>query len=147
MTTPDATGTGVRNTTRTSGGFVATEFVAGVALLLVPVLMLVAALPTWVERRHAATVAAREAARAATETFPADAARGRAVAEVVAANYGIDPDDVTVEVDSADVRGGQVVARVTVALPALAVPFGGGVGQWHLTTTYALRVDDYRSRT
>lgn len=147
MTGAATTGVDARGGPRRDHGFVATEFVAGVALLLVPVLMLVAALPTWVERRHAATVAAREAARAATETFPADAARGRAVAELVAANYGVDPDDVTVQIDSADVRGGQVVARVTVVMPALAVPFGGGVGEWHLTTTYALRVDDYRART
>src|SRR4051812_26146920 len=43
-------------------GFVAIEWVAAVAMLLLPAVVLVGALPTWAERRHAATVAARGAA-------------------------------------------------------------------------------------
>ena len=45
---------GVRRSER---GFVAIEFALAVGLLLLPVVMLVAALPSWVEREHAATVA------------------------------------------------------------------------------------------
>jgi len=128
-------------------GFVAIEFVVAVAMLLVPVVMLVAAVPTWVERRHAATVAAREAARAASESFPADLAGGAEIATVVAGNYGVGPDEIEVHIVTDGTRGGQVTAFVTVTLPALAVPFGGGIGEWHVTTSYALRTDDYRSRT
>ena len=52
-------------------GFVAIEWVAAVAMLLLPVVVLVATLPTWAERRHAATVAAREAARDLQQHWPA----------------------------------------------------------------------------
>jgi hypothetical protein len=130
-----------------AGGFVATEFVVGIALLLVPVTLLAASIPTWVERRHAATVAARDATVLAAETFPAGRDTGAAVAEIVAANYGIHPDDITVRLFDDGTRGGQVRAVVTIAMPALTVPLIGSVGRWTLTTTYALRIDDYRGRT
>ena len=48
---------------RSQQGLVAIEWVAALALLLLPIVVLVATLPEWAERRHAATVAAREATR------------------------------------------------------------------------------------
>ena len=39
-------------------GFIAIEWVAAIAMLLLPAVVLVATLPTWAERRHAASVAA-----------------------------------------------------------------------------------------
>ena len=130
-----------------SSGFVATEFVVGIALLLVPITLLVASTPTWIERRHAATITAREAANLAAETFPADTGSGAAVGEIIAANYGIDPDDITVRVFDDGTRGGQVRAVVTIRMPALTIPLIGRVGSWTLATTHAVRIDDYRSRT
>jgi Flp pilus assembly protein TadG len=132
---------------RRERGFVAIEFVLAAALLLLPVVMLVAATPRWVERRHAATVAAREAARVAAESFPADERAGEQAAVAVAANYGVAPSEIDVHVVAEAVRGGQVRATVTVRLPALAIPFGGGIGAWHLTTSHSVRIDDYRSLT
>jgi|CXWL01.1.fsa_nt_gi Tfp pilus assembly protein PilE len=132
---------------RRERGFVAIEFVVAVAMLLIPVMMLVAAIPQWVERRHVATVAAREAAAYASESFPVNAVGAADVATVVAANYGIPQSDIDVRVIDEDVRGGQVKARVTILMPALVIPFVGRVGRWHYTTDYSVRIDDYRSRT
>src|SRR5262245_51454843 len=61
-----------------TAGFVAAEWVISLALLLLPVVMIVGSLPSWVERRHAATVAAREAATLITRDVP-DVDAGRAV--------------------------------------------------------------------
>jgi hypothetical protein len=129
------------------GAFVAIEFVAGVAFLLLPVLLLVTALPRWSERQHAAVVAAREAVRVAIAQWPNDASRAaNATAREVASNYGVPTSDLSVSLASDDARGGQVRATVTIVMPALVVPLMGRVGSFHWTTSYALRVDDYRSR-
>ena len=53
-------------------GFVAIELVLAIGLLLFPVVLLVASLPQWSERQHAAIVAAREAARVAAQEWPVD---------------------------------------------------------------------------
>jgi hypothetical protein len=127
--------------------FVAIEFVAGVAFLLLPVLLLVTALPRWSERQHAAVVAAREAARVAIAQWPNDASRAAdAAAREVASNYGVPTSDLSVSLASDDARGGQVRATVTIVMPALVVPLMGRVSSFRWTTSYALRVDDYRSR-
>lgn len=132
---------------RSESGFVATEFVVAVALLLIPTLLLVASSPQWIERRHVATVVAREAATVASESFPSDTAAAEAVAVVVAANYGVAPEDVSVRVVDDARRGGQVRAEVTITMPAIVVPFVGQVGRWRYTTEYTVRIDDFRSRT
>ncbi len=128
-------------------GFVAIEFVLAVGLLLFPVVMLVAALPTWVEREHAAAVAASEAATVAVRAYPAD---GRDAAVVAAAgaiaDYGIDASDVDVTFDRDDnTRGGTISARVTIRMPALVVPGVGTVGGFHTSVVRSRRIDDYRS--
>jgi hypothetical protein len=128
-------------------GFVAVELVAAVALLLVPTVVLVASIPVWSERRHAATVVARETARTAAAGWPAT--DGGAVDRVVASvadDYGVPEGDLAVGVAVDDNRGGQAVARVTVVMPALHLPLIGDAGAWSWTTTYAVRIDDYRSR-
>ena len=81
-------------------GFVAIELVLAIGLLLFPVVLLVASLPQWSERQHAAIVAAREAARVAAQEWPADGGvDAERVAREVATTYGIAPGDlVTVTV-------------------------------------------------
>ncbi len=46
-----------------AGGFVASEFVLGVCVILVPVTLIVLVLPTWSERQAMAQQAANESAR------------------------------------------------------------------------------------
>ena len=129
-------------------GFIAVEWVAAVTMLLLPAVVLVATLPTWAERRHAATVAAREAARDLEHDWPvADVAQAELVGKYVAANHGIDPSDVSVRVlDAGANPGDQIRVEVRVRMPAIAVPGLAPVGGWNYTAIATLRVDDYRSR-
>jgi hypothetical protein len=123
------------------------ELAAALAVLLVPVLLLVAVLPRWVETRDATVVAAREAARGAALAYPADGAEAAAAAVAeVAARHGLAPDRLRLELDAPARRGGTVVATVTVRVPALAVPGVGLLGAWEVSVTSTRRIDDHRSR-
>src|SRR5207248_6960068 len=71
-----------------NAGFVAIEWVTAVTLLLMPAVVLGGSLPRWAERRHAATVAAREAVRELEREWPnLDAASAELVARYVAADH------------------------------------------------------------
>jgi hypothetical protein len=133
---------------RNDGGFVAIEWVAAIAMLLLPAVVLVATLPTWAERRHAATVAAREAARDLQQHWPAGrVAEAELVAKYVAADHGIAPSEVSVRVlDGGTNPGDQIRVEVGVSMPAIAVPGVTRVGAWTYSAIASLRVDDYRSR-
>jgi hypothetical protein len=136
-----------RHARHEAGGFVAIELVLSIGLLLFPVVMLVASLPQWSERQHAAIVAAREAARVAGQVWPADGeADAERVAREVVTTYGIPAADVTITVSPPPARGGLVTATVTVRMPALAVPLLASVGAWSWTARESFRIDDYRSR-
>jgi hypothetical protein len=136
-----------RGVQRRERGFVAIEWVAAVAMLLLPAVALVATLPTWAERRHGATVAAREAARELDREWPAgDPAAAALVAKYVAADHGIAPADLDVRVVSTGlVPGDEIRVEVRVWMPALAVP-GASAAGWTYTAVASLRVGDYRSR-
>ena len=127
---------------RRDDGFVAIEWVLAIATLLLPVVALVATLPHWAERRHTATVAAREAATALAQSLSVDSAQRRADAILV--NHGIDADDVDVVITGDRVRRGYVEIAVKVSMPALALP---GLDQitWSYTARQHQRIDDYRS--
>jgi len=135
-------------TRRRDDGFVAIEWVAAVAMLLLPAVVLVATLPTWAERRHAATVAAREAARKLQQHWPAgDQSAAELVARYVAADHGITAREVSVRVLTMGAGpGDQIRVEVRVAMPAIALPGLERVGAWTYSTVASLRVDDYRSR-
>ena len=118
------------------------------AMLLFPVVLLVASLPQWSERQHAALVAAREAARVAAPEWPADGGvDAERVAREVATTYGIAPGDLVITVSPPPERGGLLTATVTVRMPALAVPFLARAGAWSWTARESVRIDDYRSLT
>ena len=131
---------------RSERGFVAIEWVAAIAFLLLPVVVLVATLPIWAERRHAATVAAREAAAAAVLRAQVDPAAARQVAVGVAHNYGIAPGDVDVRVRAGAGRGDYVTVEVRIRMPAVAVAGVVQAAAWTYTATQHRRLDDYRSR-
>ncbi|MGH9164280.1 MAG: pilus assembly protein [Acidimicrobiales bacterium] len=108
----------------TQRGSAAIELALAIGLLLLPVALLVITLPTWPERQTVARAAAAEASRAvvlaASWTEGADDAEA-AVAQA-AANHGLDPADVTLELAGGLERGASVTARVTVEMPALVLP-------------------------
>jgi hypothetical protein len=112
-------------------------------LLLLPIVVLVATLPVWAERKHAGVVAAREAAQVLVNAWPAvHRDRAVAVAQQVAADHGVD--NVTVLVRAGD-RGGTVEVDVVVVMPAISVA-GMRAGEWRYTARTSRHVDDYRSR-
>jgi hypothetical protein len=133
---------------RRYAGFVAIEWVAAVTLLLLPAVVLGGSLPRWAERRHAATVAAREAVRELVREWPnVDAARAELVARYVAADHGVDPSEVTVRVDAPGTNlGDQLRVAVSVRVPAIAVPGLARATSWTYTASASARIDDYRSR-
>jgi hypothetical protein len=127
-------------------GFVATEWVAAIGLLLLPMVVLAATLPSWAERSHTATVAAREAARTVVDEWPRPAAAdARRAAEDVGRDHGVDPDDLEVRVSPAVARrGSDVRVDVWVRMPAISVA-GIEAGAWQYHAVAIRRIDDYRS--
>lgn len=125
------------------------ETLLAIALLLIPMGLLVAVLPTWVEYQHAARTAAREATRVAAH---ADGANGASDAGVAAAmqvlgNHGVPSGQVaavSVRTDGME-RGGHVTADVTVDVPVHRVPFLAPLGGFTWTGSHTERVDDFRS--
>jgi hypothetical protein len=128
-------------------GFVAIEWVAAIALLLLPMVVLVATLPGWAERRNAATVAAREAANELAAAWPSGTASiAQLVATDIAADHGVDAAEVVVRVPSVgEARGDYVEVDVDVLMPAVGVG-RMAFGSWRYTAKAVRRIDDYRSR-
>ncbi len=133
---------------RGAAGSAAVECSAGIALLLLPVVLLVALVPTWAERQGLARVAARDAARGVALVGWCD----RAGADAVVADHTGDlpADAARLDLDCTPgaplARGGAVTARVTVAMPALVVPALGVGPGWQWTAVHRHPVDPYGSR-
>ena len=128
-------------------GFAAIELTLSVAVLVIPVLLLVATLPTWVERRHVGVLAATEAARAAARAYPdTSGATAHAVVAEVGARGGLDPGDLRLDLDIDARRGGTIVATVTVRMPAVVVPALGTLDAWEVRVVATRRIEDHRSR-
>jgi len=116
-------------------------------LLLVPAALLVLTVATWFERAAAARTAADEAARTVvlSDSWDQGAADAQAVVDEIAANYDLDPGDLTLQLDGDLTRGGTVTAHVTVHVPAAAIPLLGGIGNFDRTVSHTEQVDQYRS--
>jgi hypothetical protein len=122
---------------------VSTEFVAGAALLLLPVALLVALLPRWSEARLDAITAADQGARAAAVAVATGGAAVPAAEHAAAAVLeprGRPVSDIAVRVD-----GSEVIVDLTVRMPALPLPWGD-VGAFDWTATRTHPVDPYRSK-
>ena len=134
---------------RSDAGFVATELVVGVAVLVLPVALLVLTFPRGSERQSTARVIAREVARRSARDAVCDRTDARVVAATMARNLGVPPAELAIELDCADgsglAPGSDVEARVTVAMPAVEVPAVGAVGVWRWTARHREPVDRYAS--
>jgi hypothetical protein len=126
-------------------GYVSLEFALGLALLVLPVALLVLALPTWFARQELGRLAAQQAAREAV--ISESPGRGEQAAAEIAANGGLAPGRVTVRYagSSSFAPGGLVTVAVTVPIPAAVIPGIGTVGSFSWTATFSERVDQYRS--
>lgn len=124
-------------------GFATLEFTAGVALLMIPVLLIVTLLPTWSEGHQAATTAADVGARAAATAVanrgdPVTAAT--AAADVVLAARGV-----TGEVTVDEATSERVVVSVSVALSAIPIPGQADAGAFATTARAVALVDPFRA--
>lgn len=121
------------------------ELALGVGVLVVPIVLLLAALPPLIEYRSVARLAAAEAARivATGDGSAATAAAARATAEAMAGDLAT-----TVSFCGGTcsvVRGAVVEVTVTLDAPAAAVPLVGEIGAVRVSASHRERVDDYRS--
>ena len=130
-------------------GYVAGELAIGIGLLVFPVTLLVLTLPTWSERQTTARSVAREVARVVAVAGVCDRQRAIETGHEMARNLGLPPADLDVHLDCAPgarlVRGENVRASVTVAVPAVDVPGIGSVGAWRWTAHHTEPIDQYRS--
>lgn len=128
-------------------GAAAIEMPLAVGLLLLPISMIVMLIPQWPERQTVASAAAKDAATIyANASDPASGA-AEAIASVAqaAANYGLPPGALTVQLGGEWCRACTVTATVTVDIPAINVPFAGTVRSFTWSATSSARLDDYRS--
>lgn len=129
------------------GGFVAVEWIAAMAFLLIPVVMIGAGVSRWPERQQVARASAAEAARAAVlSDTQADAiVAARRTADEVADNYGVPRDQFTVSVDAPVWDWGQdVTVTVRMTMPALDIPGAGSWGATDWSVSVTQRIEDYR---
>lgn len=129
-------------------GFVVAEWAIGVVVLVVPVLLLLAVLPSWAAQREAAGAAAREAARIAAawpEEGPAVAVEG---ARALLAGRGVDATDaqIAVTMPPGDQRAGTVTAAVRLAGRSTTVPLFGVVTGPAASAVHVHPLDPHRSR-
>lgn len=116
-------------------------------LFLIAAVLLVLTTASWFQRKTAASAAADEAARTLVlaDTWEQGAADAQAVVDEIAANYDLNPGDLSLELEGDLTRGGTVTARVTVNVPVAAIPLVGGIGGFDRTASHTEQVDQYRS--
>ncbi len=117
-----------------------------ICLFVIPVLIMVLSFPTWIERQNDATDAARTAARTlvTANTWTQGVTDANTAVADIAANNGLDPNQITTNYTGTLQPGGNVTASVTVVIPTTVIPGLGTVGQRRWTATATARVDDYR---
>lgn len=127
-------------------GSAAIELPLAIGLLLLPVALLVITIPAWPERQTVARAAAAEASRAVVlaGSWPEGADEARAVVAQTAANHGLEPGALSLQLTGSLERGASVTARVTVEMPALALPGLAAVSRWAWSTSHTEHVDDFR---
>lgn len=131
------------------GGFAALSLMLGLAVVVLPVLVVVLSLPVWLERAAAAQDAARLAARQLASN--GSWARGSSCAQTVVGELaqaeGWGPGTYFLAMSGSVVPGGTVVASVYVAMPLAALPGLGELGDVTYRAVSVDHVDSYRSGT
>jgi hypothetical protein len=138
------------------------EFALAIGFLLIPMAVLVMSIAPWIERQSMARVAAGEAARVLVLSPGAspDEEAAAALALRVAANHGIDPEEVSVffcapgeasegvkETSHCPplARGTLVAVEVRVRVPAATVLGVGTFGEGTVSSRVTEQVDLFRS--
>jgi hypothetical protein len=138
-------------------GSVPIEFALAVSVLLIPMVVLVALAPRWVEHRAGARVAAAEVARLVVtgDGSASTELRAASLGREIASNYGLSEVRVSLcptgafdEASSCGRLGRGEVAevRVSVLTPAVDFPLLRSFGAVWITVSHSEQVDLYRSR-
>lgn len=145
---------------RNEDGFVIPEWLLGIAVVIMPVIVIVASIAPWYQRANMATLMAQEAARAMVlaDDWQSGVAEAVNVAEEIAANHGFDsgawcvspaPGCVSIlfvgNTPGVLQRGTEISISVEVPIPGVVVPGIGEIAEFQWTQTHTERVDDYRS--
>lgn len=124
-------------------GTAAMELPLLIALVLIPLGLLVITVPTWIERQHAARVAASEAGRAIVTSASDDPfADADAVVAAVALGHGLPAGALELEVGSVLARGVPVTVEVTVEIPAVRLPGLSSLAPVRWTASHTERYPD-----
>ena len=137
----------LRTLTPDEAGFAPLTMMLGVTLVVIPVLLLVLTIPTWLERSVDARDAAANAARAlaTANTWAAGtAAANQTVTELITGD-GLNPSDVEVSYAGSLNPGATVTATVTVEIPAGVIPGLGHYGTVHYRATSTQHIDSFRA--
>lgn len=141
-------------------GFIVPEWLIGIALIIMPVIVIVASIAPWYQRANMATLIAQEAARTMVlaDNWESGEIEARAVALEIAANHGFpggawcaSPASGCVSIVFGGTtpgvlqRGTEISIQVEVPIPGVVVPGIGDVAEFQWTQTHTERVDDYRS--
>ncbi|MGB2757713.1 MAG: hypothetical protein WBD02_08630 [Acidimicrobiia bacterium] len=131
------------------GGFVAIEFVAGIALLIVPMVMIVSTLSTWFESRQSAEVIARQLAQAVADSPLGCSLSASDVhtiyygAILLGSERGVPASAIHVDVNQPQ-RGASAHVKVGIDVPAAQIPFAGDIGSFRISMEAQAPVDQYR---
>ncbi|NND01603.1 MAG: hypothetical protein HKN91_02350 [Acidimicrobiia bacterium] len=141
-------------------GFVVPEWLVGITLILMPMIVLVASIAPWYQRANMATLMAQEAARTMVlaDSWEDGEADARQIALEIATNHGLGADEwcpapgpgcVAIVFDGTTPgllqRGTEISVSVEVPIPGVVVPGFGSVAEFQWSQSHVERVDDYRS--
>jgi hypothetical protein len=128
-------------------GFAATELVLGIGVLLLPVALVVLAIPTWAERQTTARAIVREVGRFVAASGVCDVSGAEAITATMSGNLGLPPGGARVELTCRSGAllepGSDLTVMVTIRMPAVHLIGVGDVGEWEWTARHRQPVDLY----
>lgn len=141
-------------------GFTTPEWLLGIGLIIIPVIVIVASIAPWYQRANMATLIAQETARVMVlaDDWDSGEAAARTLALEIAGNHGFTvrdwcpspaPGCLWISIGGTTPgeirRGEEITVRVEVPIPGVVVPGVGDVAAFQWLQIHTERVDDYRS--
>lgn len=130
------------STRESQRGAAAIELGLIMAFILIPVMMLMLVVPTWIERQTAGRDAASEAARAIVLSS-GDLAEAIQIIGTVERGYELPPGTITLTEVTPYGPGADFTVVVTVVQPALSLPGLGELGGWSYDASHVEYYPDY----
>jgi hypothetical protein len=141
-------------------GFATPEWLLGIGLIIMPVIVIVASIAPWYQRANMATLIAQETARimVLTDDWDSGEEAARTLALEIAGNHGFTERDwcanpapgcLWMDIGGTSPgmirRGSEISVQIEVPIPGVVVPGVGAVAEFQWSQSHTERVDDYRS--